>query len=350
MPRVFTCYRRQDSAGWAGRIYDGLVKELGEDSVFIDVATLRPGEDFDEVIRSTIAACDAFVAVMGPTWATCTGDDGQRRLDDPGDYIRREVAEALGSDIKVVPVLVGGAKMPRARDLPPDVAPIARRHALEVGDGRFHADMRRLLRAVDPASGGWRGWVRRNGLRLAAVAAVAVLAVLGIQALTGDGNGGVRPVPAGPTGATAPVKPAPATAGGLSGEWEGSYSYPPNPARPGSGEPIPFVVVLEQRGTRLTGTVREVGKTLAGGVPPTLEELRLSLDPTRMVSSVRAVRIVEGSVRPDGSVSFVKQYEGQDGMRDRVRYVGLPSRRGRRITGSWTIVGQGVSGPFEMNR
>jgi len=90
--------------------------------VFIDVASIEPGVDFAEVITRAVGSCDVLLAVIGPGWLTAPDEAGQRRLDDPDDLVRLEVEAALARDVRVIPVLVEDATMPRRKDLPEDLA------------------------------------------------------------------------------------------------------------------------------------------------------------------------------------------------------------------------------------
>jgi hypothetical protein len=148
--RVFISYRRQETSGMAGRLYDRLAAHLGEDQVFMDVDTIAPGVDFAEVITQAVRSCEALLAVIGPHWLTATDQDGRRRLDDPHDLVRLEVAAALKRDIRVIPILVEGAVMPRRQELPEDLVRLARRNALSVRHESFGADADRLLSAIEP--------------------------------------------------------------------------------------------------------------------------------------------------------------------------------------------------------
>jgi TIR domain len=120
MPSIFVSYRRSDAPGHAGRLYDRLVDRFGEGSVFKDLDSMEPGADFVEVIEDTVARCDALLAVIGRDWLE-VNQGGGRRLDDPQDWVRLEIADALKRKIRVVPVLVAGASMPSAADLPEDL-------------------------------------------------------------------------------------------------------------------------------------------------------------------------------------------------------------------------------------
>ena len=103
---IFISYRRDDSEGEAGRLYDDLVRAYGNDSVFMDVAGIAPGLDFRKAIDDNVAGCGVFLAIIGPQWATITDPGGQRRLDDANDFVRLEIASALARNIAVIPVLV----------------------------------------------------------------------------------------------------------------------------------------------------------------------------------------------------------------------------------------------------
>jgi hypothetical protein len=148
--RVFISYRRQESSGLAGRLYDRLAARLGDDQVFMDVDTIALGVDFAEVIAQAVSSCQVLLAVIGPRWLSATDEDGRRRLDDPDDLVRLEIAAALERDIRVIPILVEGAVMPRRQQLPEVLAGLARRNALSMRHESFRADAERLLAEVEP--------------------------------------------------------------------------------------------------------------------------------------------------------------------------------------------------------
>jgi hypothetical protein len=132
--KIFISYRRDDSGGWAGRLYDRLSQHFGRDNVFMDIDTIEPGLDFVEVIGQAVGSCDALIALIGKQWLTLTDDAGRRRLDDPEDFVRLEIAAALARNIRVIPALVQGARMPRSPDLPDVLRMLARRNAHEISD------------------------------------------------------------------------------------------------------------------------------------------------------------------------------------------------------------------------
>ncbi|MBN1679443.1 MAG: TIR domain-containing protein [Anaerolineae bacterium] len=151
MSRVFINYRRQDSEGYVGRLYDHLVQHFERDDVFMDVDNIAPGADFIATLENAVAGCDVLIAVIGPHWLTITGDDGSRRLDQWNDFVRVEIASALKHGKLVIPVLVGQARMPAPGALPDDIAALARRNAVEISHNRFSYDAGRLVDAIKNA-------------------------------------------------------------------------------------------------------------------------------------------------------------------------------------------------------
>ena len=144
-PSVFISYRRDDSAGWAGRLEDDLADRLGPSHVFRDVA-VPAGVDYEEYIEGVLDSCHVVIVVIGPGWVSSTGADGTPRLAHPDDLLRREIERALQrTDVIVVPVLVQGATMPAAHELPAGLRELARRQALELSDGRWRHDVTRLI-------------------------------------------------------------------------------------------------------------------------------------------------------------------------------------------------------------
>ena len=144
MSGIFLSYRRDDASGWAGRLYEHLVRDWGPDQVFIDIDTIAPGEDFREAIAQTMDKCDVVLVVIGPNWVNARDELGNRRLDDEGDTHRAEIISALSADVRVVPVLVGGAPMPKVADLPDPLKGLAYRNAAVVEDRRFASDVSNL--------------------------------------------------------------------------------------------------------------------------------------------------------------------------------------------------------------
>lgn len=145
---IFVSYRRDDSSGHAGRLFDNLVNHFGRDRIFMDIDTIEPGEDFVTVIENAVASCDLLIAVIGQNWLRgTTGEAG--RLDDPNDFVRVEIAAALERDIRVIPILVQRAAMPLQRDLPDNLTKLARRNAIELSDLRWQNDVEQLIKVMD---------------------------------------------------------------------------------------------------------------------------------------------------------------------------------------------------------
>ncbi len=148
MGAIFISYRRNDSQGEAGRLFDDLVQRFGEDMVFMDVAGIEAGRDFRKAIEESVSKCGVLLVVMGPQWLDAKDENGARRLDDPGDFVRIETASALRRDIPVIPVLVHGAAMPRAEQLPENLTDLAYRNCIELTHARWKSDTQLLIEAL----------------------------------------------------------------------------------------------------------------------------------------------------------------------------------------------------------
>jgi hypothetical protein len=147
--RIFISYRREDTGWAAGWLFDRLASHFGRDQIFKDVDSIELGDDFVEVITTAVGASHALLALIGDRWLTVTGQDGRRRLDNSGDFVRLEIEAALARGVRVIPILVDGARMPPADQLPRTLAPLARRQALELSQNRFGSDFQRLLPVLD---------------------------------------------------------------------------------------------------------------------------------------------------------------------------------------------------------
>jgi TIR domain len=145
---VFISYRREDSGGYAGRIYDRLTSRLGRGNVFFDVDTIPPGRDFVDVLSERVGSCNALIAVIGKHWITSADGQNRPRLDDPSDFVRIEIEAALRRNVPVIPVLVDGAAMPQAAELPDGLKKLPRRQAIEISLTRFDSDAERLNEAL----------------------------------------------------------------------------------------------------------------------------------------------------------------------------------------------------------
>ena len=146
--RVFISYRREETAYPAGWLYDRLDERFGDAQVFKDVDSIPLGDDFVAAITTAVGSCDVLLALIGDKWLTISDERGRRRLDDPHDFVRLEIEAALARNVRVIPVLVDGARMPRADELPDSLAGLVRRQALELSPSRFDSDTNRLARVL----------------------------------------------------------------------------------------------------------------------------------------------------------------------------------------------------------
>jgi len=145
MSGIFISYRREDSIAYAGRLFDRLADQFGEEQIFMDIDTMKLGHSFVKQLEDAVSACDVLIAVIGKNWLTGTDEAGHCRLDNPKDFVRIEIKTALERDIPVIPLLVGGATIPEATSLPDDIANLSELHGMELSDTRFRADAARLI-------------------------------------------------------------------------------------------------------------------------------------------------------------------------------------------------------------
>jgi len=178
--KVFINYRREDSIEATGRLRDRLAQTFGHKNIFMDVEDIPAGVDFMTYLSDQVAASRVFLVVIGPRWLEAKDESGGRRLDDPDDFVTIEIATALARNIRVIPVLVEGARMPKASELPDPLKALARRHAVEVGLLHFGRDAEALVERVREALNGQsdslRPW-RRTAVAGAAAAALALFLV-----------------------------------------------------------------------------------------------------------------------------------------------------------------------------
>lgn len=201
MNNIFISYRREDTEGFARGLFQSLGGALGADHVFMDVEAIGLGVDFVEAIDKSLASCGALLVLIGKDWANCTDATGRRRLDDPQDFVRMEVAKALEQEVRVIPVLVKGAKMPAPEELPEALRPLIRRQALELRHERWNQDVGQLASALAELLGLQRldrqtaapppppqMPAKQSGNRMvvgmAAVVVVAIMAIAGYSLIT----------------------------------------------------------------------------------------------------------------------------------------------------------------------
>jgi hypothetical protein len=142
--RLFISYRRSDARGTAGRLSDTLGTYFGDNRVFRDIENIEGGEDFGNVIEESLQHADAVIVLIGPQWISIRAEDGTRRLVDPKDWVAQEIASAIQLKKPIFPVLVDGASMPRAEELPEKLKPLVRYNAIAVSDDRWKSDVQRL--------------------------------------------------------------------------------------------------------------------------------------------------------------------------------------------------------------
>jgi len=213
--RIFISYRREDSAGHTGRLFDSLRTRFGDDHVFMDLSNIDSGQDFNDTIQQAIRSADVVLAIIGREWLTCTRN-GQRRLDDPNDLVRAEISTALERQVPVIPVLINGAVPPAEQTLPGSLSALARRDAHEITDERWTYDVDRLIAAMQklagPSVARWPRW--------------ASLAAL-VATLLAVGAGGYvysRSRPQAPE--ALPITDAPPRTAQLAGTWTAAVDYP----------------------------------------------------------------------------------------------------------------------------
>lgn len=214
--RIVISYRRVDTGGDARSLAEALESRFGNENVFLDIETIGPGEPFDQAIDRAVASSDVLLALIGQHWLTLTDDEGRRRIDDPRDVVRVEVLSALQQELLVIPVLLEDAKMPSEDDLPPDLAALSKRNAVELRATKWKSDVesfvddlaalrRKKLEGLG-VRGGWFGeavhGLRRAVIgnpRLAGLVTLVILLLLGglVAALVlrdgddgGSGGGG----------------------------------------------------------------------------------------------------------------------------------------------------------------
>jgi TIR domain len=214
---IFISYRREDSGGHAGRLSDRLTARFGANRVFLDVQDIRPGDNFATSIEDTIATCDCVIAVIGPRWLETI----RQRAGSADDFVRHEIGAALKRRVRVIPVLMGGGRMPATRDLPPEVAELSHVNAIEIRDERFDQDVGELesflAGAMPTSSGSVKPRLRSFARPLAIAIAVASVAA----AIAGYFL--VRPAGKPAVEAVAPATPAPQA---LDGGWVAEMQKP----------------------------------------------------------------------------------------------------------------------------
>lgn len=152
MSKIFISYRRDDSQWQTKRLYDALCDQVPKpkQNIFYDLDSMRVGRDFRAKIDAAVSQCDLMIAVIGKNWLSQVDNEtGNRRIDDPNDFVRIEISTALRREIPVVPVLVDETTMPKAEKLPEDLKSLSYRHGVKLRLDSFHSDMDALLNGLN---------------------------------------------------------------------------------------------------------------------------------------------------------------------------------------------------------
>src|SRR5262249_2608456 len=153
---AFISYRREDSAGYAGRLFDRLVARLGRDYVFRGIEDIAPGDDFVASFGQRLTTRSVLLSVVGPSGLTPARQQGGKVLEDSKDVVRAEIEQGLERKIRIIPVLLPGTSMPSENDLPAVLAPIAQFNAMEIRESSFEHDVEKLIEAMGRRHR--RGW------------------------------------------------------------------------------------------------------------------------------------------------------------------------------------------------
>lgn len=151
MTKLFINYRRLDSEGYAGRLYDHLCNQFEAFNIFMDVENIEPGADFVAALDEAVAACDVVLVLIGPHWLSLQNEAGERRLDEWNDYVRIEIERGFSNNKLVIPVLVGGSRMPSPKQLPETIESLTRRNAFTLSHRNFARDVVEFAKFIKSA-------------------------------------------------------------------------------------------------------------------------------------------------------------------------------------------------------
>jgi hypothetical protein len=149
LPGVFISYRRSDAIAWAGRLHDSLEKHFPGVSIFMDIEAIPPGVKFEPYIRDAVGSCDVLLVLIGPNWLTAVDSEGNRRLDNPKDFVALEIVAALDRDVRIIPTLVGGTPMPPRPILPEPLRPLCDFNNFVIADLSWKDDCTRLAKHIE---------------------------------------------------------------------------------------------------------------------------------------------------------------------------------------------------------
>lgn len=195
---IFVNYRRDDAGGYAGRLSDTLSGYFGAERIFRDVTGIEYGHDFEAVIDEKLSESGILIVLIGESWAGASDCEGRRRLDDPQDYVTREISLALQAGMPILPVLIGDARMPQVDELPESIRALARYNALTVTDERWNHDVDRLAKVIAIDVPGSVAQRRLDRLKTASLALLSLGGILSASvfcmAVVGwvEGGDGIR--------------------------------------------------------------------------------------------------------------------------------------------------------------
>lgn len=149
MKKAFISYRRQDTQGYAHSLYDRLRMNFNNRQIFMDVDDIKPGQDFTKILQDNLRDCVVLIVVIGKQWVNIENGTGQRRLDNPADFVRIEVATALERGIPVIPVLVNGAPMPTQDELPDNLKALVKRQAVVMTGISYEFGIEQLVSSIE---------------------------------------------------------------------------------------------------------------------------------------------------------------------------------------------------------
>lgn len=186
--KIFINYRRELSQGQAQHLASVLARTFGKNRVFIDIHGIDGFSDWLRVLKEQVAGTAAMISVIGPGWLNVADKRGGRRLDNPKDFVRFEIAEALGRDIPVLPVLLDGAALPSREELPEEMRGMLRWQTMDLHAKRFDADARLIANALKAQMRKPRGvslWIATGAAAIALCVGIylgpAVLTRIGVD-------------------------------------------------------------------------------------------------------------------------------------------------------------------------
>lgn len=292
MLKIFISYRQKDSRGDSRQLYNRLAESFGKENVFLDVSKIEPGDDWLEVVRRTVLSCQVLIAVIGESWLGMSDEHGKRRLDDVDDPVRTEIAAALEKNLRVIPVLLDRAEMPKAAQLPADIRKFARCTAHEVRHKSFDRDVDALIDALGgviepepevPADTGGGDFWTQLGKNFTE----------GLGRKLGERFGEKLSPPAAPRFPASPAQyrqpavpdytPPPPAVPNLAGQWGSNYGLPHLIQQSGNNIVIQAVdafgrTMMQGQGT-IMGNVVEIAYTAYMPPFPTQGRARLEISP-----------------------------------------------------------------------